>query len=314
MFKIRLALRVLTLVTFACAFAAVAQAQATRTWVSGVGDDVNPCSRTAPCKTWAGAISKTAEGGEIDALDPGGFGTLNITKSITIEGTHGSGFGSTLAAGGVNGFIVNVTSNPSTSTVILRNLSIQGVRRCTVSGCPPGTNGVRYLAGARLIIDGCYITGFATNGVDATKTSAGNLVIKDTTIDDTNIGVRVTTTVGSLVTTIDNCKIQAGTTGVDGLTGAVITVSNSAVTHNTNFGIIAEGGTMNVVNCNVSSNGTGIRAAAGTTVRIADNWVFNNTGQGISNLAGVNMATSNTNRVGGNGIADDTPTTVIVNK
>src|SRR6266403_4870094 len=78
-------------------------AQATRTWVSGVGDDVNPCSRTAPCKTFAGAISKTAEGGEISVLDPGGFGTVTITKAITLEGTHGSGFGSILSAGTAQG-------------------------------------------------------------------------------------------------------------------------------------------------------------------------------------------------------------------
>src|SRR5471032_317738 len=62
-----------------------AQAQATRTWISGVGDDANPCSRTAPCKTWPGAISKTSAGGEIDVLDPGGFGGVTITKSISIE-------------------------------------------------------------------------------------------------------------------------------------------------------------------------------------------------------------------------------------
>src|SRR2546426_11184534 len=85
MYKIRFALRILTLVTFAFAFAAVAQAQATRTWVSGVGDDLNPCSRTAPCKTFAGAISKTAAGGEINCLDSGGFGSVTITKSITIK-------------------------------------------------------------------------------------------------------------------------------------------------------------------------------------------------------------------------------------
>src|ERR1700720_1556194 len=66
-----------------------AHAQATRTWVSGVGDDANPCSRTAPCMTFAGAITKTAAGGEIDALDPGGFGAVTITKSITIDGGGG---------------------------------------------------------------------------------------------------------------------------------------------------------------------------------------------------------------------------------
>ena len=72
-----------------CALALPAHAQATRTWVSGVGDDANPCSRTAPCKTFPGAISKTAPGGEIDALDPGGFGALTITKAITIDGGGG---------------------------------------------------------------------------------------------------------------------------------------------------------------------------------------------------------------------------------
>src|SRR5258705_3485893 len=84
--------------------AAPANAQATRTWVSGVGDDANPCSRTAPCKTFAGAISKTADQGEIDCIDPGGFGAVTITKSITIDGA--GTMGSILAAG-TNGIIVN---------------------------------------------------------------------------------------------------------------------------------------------------------------------------------------------------------------
>src|SRR5438094_10514769 len=102
--KFRFTIKFLFIATFLLAFASIAQAQATRTWVSGVGDDVNPCSRTAPCKTFAGAISKTADGGEIDALDPGGFGTVTITKSITIDG------GATLAsilASGVTGVNIN---------------------------------------------------------------------------------------------------------------------------------------------------------------------------------------------------------------
>src|SRR5580700_7414410 len=97
--------------------AAPAHAQATRTWVSGVGDDANPCSRTAPCKTFAGAISKTATGGEIDALDPGGFGAVTITKAITIDGGGGQ-VGSVLVAG-TNGIVV---AAPSTDVVNLRNL------------------------------------------------------------------------------------------------------------------------------------------------------------------------------------------------
>src|SRR5438309_7721668 len=97
--KFRFTIKLLVIATFLLAFASIAQAQATRTWVSGVGDDVNPCSRTAPCKTFAGAISKTASGGEIHCLDPGGFGKVTIKKSILIDGTHGAGFGSILASG-----------------------------------------------------------------------------------------------------------------------------------------------------------------------------------------------------------------------
>src|SRR5581483_11927768 len=85
-------------------FAAPASAQATRTWVSGVGDDANPCSRTAPCKTFAGAISKTAPSGEINVLDPGGFGAVTITKSITISSV---GFEAGVLVSGTNGIVIN---------------------------------------------------------------------------------------------------------------------------------------------------------------------------------------------------------------
>src|SRR2546421_8319241 len=135
----RSALRVSLVVAVISAFASLAQAQATRTWVSGVGDDVNPCSRTAPCKTFAGAISKTALGGEIDCLDEGGFGSVTIPKALTIDGTFGSGCGSILAHGTI-GINVNdsASGSPNTSIVRLRNLSIQG------AGVTPGTIGINF--------------------------------------------------------------------------------------------------------------------------------------------------------------------------
>ena len=104
---------------------APAQAQATRTWVSGVGDDVNPCSRTAPCKTFAGAISKTATNGEINCLDPGGFGAVTITKSITID-CHEI-FASILNSGtnGINIQFNNFAVTDVRKTVRLRNLNHQ---------------------------------------------------------------------------------------------------------------------------------------------------------------------------------------------
>src|SRR5712671_5269709 len=126
----------------ALTFPGVAAAQATRTWVSGVGDDANPCSRTAPCKTFAGSISKTAAGGEISVLDPGGFGAVTITKAITINGT---GTLAGILSAPTAGIIVNAGVN---DVVIIRNLSLTGV---TTSG---STNGIRYIAGKALVVDG----------------------------------------------------------------------------------------------------------------------------------------------------------------
>src|SRR5215470_19160921 len=115
--------------------------QASRTWVSGVGDDANPCSRTAPCKTWAGAISKTAQGGEIDALDPGGFGAVTITKSITLDG--GGGQVASVLVAGTNGIVVQAGQ---LDRVILRNLRLNGLNQ---SG-NPGLNGIQFLSGGDL--------------------------------------------------------------------------------------------------------------------------------------------------------------------
>src|SRR5437588_5850203 len=100
---------------------APASAQASRTWVSGVGDDANPCSRTAPCKTFAGAISKTAAAGEIDCLDPGGFGAVTITKAITLNCS--ATLGSVLVSG-TNGIVIQAGAG---DTVVLRNIQVMGI-------------------------------------------------------------------------------------------------------------------------------------------------------------------------------------------
>jgi hypothetical protein len=139
--KIKLPLSISITLLMICLLSSGAQAQASRTWVSGVGDDANPCSRTAPCKTFAGAISKTAAGGEIDALDPGGFGGLTITKAITIDG--GGGQVASVLVSGTNG--INVNAGP-TDVVTLRNLRINGI----VSSAGGGVNGVQYNTGAAL--------------------------------------------------------------------------------------------------------------------------------------------------------------------
>src|ERR1051325_7770127 len=146
MSKVRFTLNILAIAIFTMTVASMAQAQATRTWVSGVGDDVNPCSRTAPCKTYAGAISKTAKDCEISTLDPGGFGTVTITKSITINGGGaGQGYGSILASL-VNGIIVNITDPADVrKTVRLDWLNI--------NGAITGLDGIRFIGGTALFVE-----------------------------------------------------------------------------------------------------------------------------------------------------------------
>src|ERR1051326_1052735 len=132
--KFRFTINAVAIAIFTLAFASLAQAQASRPWGSGVGDDANPCSRTAPCKTFAGAISKTAAGGEIDALDPGGFGAVTITKAITIDG--GGGQVASVLVSGTNGIVVQ--AGP-TDVVILRNLQLNGILG---NGSSPATAGL----------------------------------------------------------------------------------------------------------------------------------------------------------------------------
>jgi hypothetical protein len=175
----------------AALFAVPANAQATRTWVSGVGDDANPCSRTAPCKTFAGAISKTAASGEIDCLDPGGFGALTITKAITILCEPASNGGVLVA--GTNGITV---AAGATDKVVLEGLDFEGL------GPTPSTglSGVQINSGLAVYIVRCSIRDFigtsggASNGygVNVTSTVAGTRVfIKDSFIENNAGGVNV---------------------------------------------------------------------------------------------------------------------------
>src|SRR5688572_30670611 len=157
MSKFQFTIKVLAVAIFMLASVSMAQAQASRTWVSGVGDDVNPCSRTAPCKTWAGAISKTANCGEIDALDPGGFGAVTITKSITLDGT---GTMASILASLVTGITVNATA---TDVITIRGLSINGF--CN------GLRAMNILQAKTVNVEDCVMFRFAGPGILVNETS-----------------------------------------------------------------------------------------------------------------------------------------------
>jgi hypothetical protein len=157
---------------------APAHAQATRTWVSGVGDDANPCSRTAPCKTFAGAISKTAAQGEINVLDPGGFGAVTITKSITIRSDH---IEAGVLVSGTNGIVVNVASTD--------NVSLDGL---DIEGLGTGINGVQIVGAGNTNIINCTIHHFTGNGVNLVGTAGARVNITDSVITQNAGGINIT--------------------------------------------------------------------------------------------------------------------------
>jgi hypothetical protein len=303
--KIALLIAALGLAVTPLLFAAPAHAQATRTWVSGVGDDANPCSRTAPCKTFAGAISKTAVGGEINCIDPGGFGAVTITKSLTID-CH-EVYSSILVAG-TNGINIPFDSFADAfKTVRLRNINFNGVGGSGTSGLSGvSITGTSNTAGSRVVIEDCMIDGFTGSpgrGINDTRSNGGKLEVNNTTIRDVGgSAIVILPTSGS--TRIDaslfNVRLYNATNG--GLavnSGAKATITNSVISGN-GTGLDSEGaGTeIHVNEVQVSSNGTGIFTGSGGVVHVNSSDVSFNT---TCNNGTVN--TFGNNRFVGNGSA-----------
>jgi hypothetical protein len=290
--------KALTCALFIMALSSIAQAQATRTWVSGVGDDVNPCSRTAPCKTYAGAISKTAVHGEISTLDPGGFGAVTITKSITIEGTQGQGYGSILHSG-TTGVSINYDNFTAVGevqkSVRLRNLNINGSGGA--SAAVLGLRGIRITGGvasanSEVFVEDCVIDGSFGNpgrGIEDVRSGGGRLIVTNTTVRNmAGTGIVVFPSAGAtrISATLDNVRVHNCGFGIVASSGARMIVSNSVISNNTNHGLGVEGpfgaAEMHVTNCQISNNGTGIQQTAGGTVRVGNSDVVFNTVNGTS--------------------------------
>jgi hypothetical protein len=253
---------------------APAHAQATRTWVSGVGDDANPCSRTAPCKTFAGAISKTAANGEINCLDPGGFGAVTITKAITISceaGTAG------VLVSGANGIIVNAAA---ADVVTLKGLDIDGVGT--------GLNGIRFLAGAALVVDTCVIRGFTSAagfGISFAPTTIATLHVINSVIMKNGSaggggGLQVNATGGGFARAmITRSVIDRNFVGVSAVgTGptSAIQVFQSAVSHNSSNGLLASGAGAVIKVGGSAVIGNGSAATSGNVLSYLNNEISDN--------------------------------------
>jgi hypothetical protein len=291
----------LTIVGIVLLGSALASAQATRTWVSGVGDDANPCSRTAPCKTFAGAISKTAPGGEIDALDPGGFGALTITKSITLDG--GGGQVASVLVAGTNGIVVAAGAN---DVVIIRNLRLDGLLGS--GNANAGINGIRFISGLFLSIENCDIFGFNNNGIDIALGASGKVEIKNTTVtNNANAGIAATTSSGQVQVSIADSYATFNQGGVNG--GGIVggnhsrlSIINSTMADSNN-GLNATAGDTIVTcdHCNISNNAQGVVVSGGAAISVADSTVaFNSVAFSVGAGGGVNQSYAN-NRVQSNG-------------
>ncbi len=263
-------MRVTRILIFVLLAASLAGAQATRTWVSGVGDDANPCSRTAPCKTWAGAISKTAPGGEIDAV--------TITKAITLDGGGGQ-VASTLVTGGVNGIVVAAGAS---DLVIIRNIRVNGVNGGST------LNGIRMISGKGLIVENCDVFGFGNNGIDIAVSAAAAVTVTNTSVEgSTQRGLSAISTAGanSIKVAIVNSNFEHNAHGVWADNGSQVTVTGSSASNNAGVGFISQAtgggqqGVMSVFNSTSSLNGVGMQAGGGAGsgfMKLGNNAIYQN--------------------------------------
>jgi hypothetical protein len=297
--KLRITIQGLTICLLLLAATSIAHAQATRTWVSGVGDDLNPCSRTAPCKTFAGAIAKTAACGEISVLDPGGFGAVTITKSITI---NGEGTLAGITASLITGITVNAGAGDN---IYLKNIDINGV--CN------GISGIRFLAGNSLNVEKVRIYNFTNLGIDVNKTTGGFLSVTQSSINNCVAGgIASTTSAGTIRADITDTKVFGCTNGYKAGTNSQLTIKSSVASGCGTAGFLADTatGVINMDSCVATHNGNGVRASNAGTVRLGASTVSNNITKGLDKAIGVGVIESySDNYVRGNP-ASDAPTPV----
>jgi hypothetical protein len=287
------------LIAAACGlFASSAFAQATRTWVSGVGDDANPCSRTAPCKTFAGAISKTAAGGEISVLDAGGFGALTITKSITL---NGEGTLASVLVAGTNGIVVAAGAN---DVVIIRNLSINGIGQ--------GLSGIDFLTGGKLHVENVSIYGFTGNGIFFAPGAASSLFVSNTSIRNCLRGILIQPGgVGTATAALTKVTLAGNTLGLRAEDGSTVNMRDSSVVGNAANGVVANGSSraVDITLDNVSASENvvaGVFSGTLSTLRISSVLATRNA-FGLQNGGGSIISFGN-NHISGNTTADGVPT------
>ncbi len=255
---------------------AIGQAQASRTFVSGVGNDADPCSRTAPCRTLSGALIKTATGGEINVLDPGGFGAVTINKAVTIDGT--GAWGGALAAG-VSGITVNITTNLASDNVVIRRMNING------NNSAGGFHGIRFLDGNSVVVEDCKIQNFTGSGISVTTAANSFMLVTNTVIENCITGgVSITPSGGVARANLVDVHVFGSTNGFRAVGSALVLALSCSATACGNAGFQASGSAarMNVRGSLSSNNVFGVQATNGGIVRISNTTLSDSITAGVS--------------------------------
>jgi len=261
-------------------FAVPANAQQTRTWVSGNGSDGDPCSRFLPCKTFAGALTKTSINGEISCVDGGGYGPVVINKSVTIDCT--GTYASILAGGavGTTGVTVNIASSADDPhrSVRIRGLSINGTGAVGTAGTRTGIDGIRVVQASSVLVEDVVIGEFTQQGVEVAASATVNLTLDNVIIRNANgAGILLATSGGQVVASLNNVRVDGTPIGLSasGLTRA--NLRNVMLGHNTT-GLRTQNADniVNVDNMKVSFSTAGVQSSAGSTIRIANSTITQN--------------------------------------
>jgi len=279
-----------------------AQAQAARTWISGLGDDAAPCNRTAPCKTFAHAISVTAPGGEINCLDGGSFGAVTITVSITISCETGTA--GIAASSGGSGISIGAAT---TDVVTLRGLDIDGLG--------VGLFGILVNQAKEVHIEKCLVRNFRFNtGSSAIRTASTSdtnifLFVVDTVISDNSNGISLAGPSGFKVASVKNAIVTGSTFDGVGLTtnGNYANVTESIISGNGGSAVRvgASASIANIDRTTMANNAVALNAgASGATIRAVGNNIFDNT-TAFAIAGGATIATDGQNRTGGNAGGQD---------
>jgi Right handed beta helix region len=254
-----------------------ASATFVRTFVSGTGSDSNPCTRTQPCLTFAFAITQTTAGGEIDVLDPGGYGPLVIDKAISIVNDGVGTVGVRALSGGTA-----ITINAGAADAV----SLRGL---TIEGAGIGLNGIRFNSGQSLTIENSAIRHFTSDGIQFSPNASSKLAVSSTLVADNGDAIIVSPTGAGAVTAVFNrveTNNNAGTgITVDGefSTGTVkATVSDSVAAGNSSAGFVAFSSpghappTLMLFHSVAANNDFGLSASGGATVRVAQSMLTGN--------------------------------------